>query len=152
MRAELLDPKMLNADGYITIPFSTDIQRLSPLTRNHKVLYIESNIEGNSNGDYLGRLYLRQSGTSTIHTVEDERQYYRFPERTAVLNPFFNSTREFAQSPEVYRSYRLRDRPVVNNNWELIINQRDEEVNRDIDLNALTDIKLYIFYTDFTVY
>jgi hypothetical protein len=84
--------------------------------------------------------------------VDDERKFYRFPERTAVLNPFFNSTREFAQSPEVYRSHRLRDRPVVNNNWELIINQRDEEVNKDIDLNALTDIKLYVYYTDFTVY
>ena len=152
MRAELLDAKMLNKDGYIAVPFSTNIERLSPLTRNHKVLYVESNIEGNSNGDYLGRLYLRQSGTSTIHSVDDERKFYRFPERTAVLNPFFNSTREFAQSPEVYRSHRLRDRPVVNNNWELIINQRDEEVNKDIDLNALTDIKLYVYYTDFTVY
>ena len=152
MREGLLDPKMLNSDGYITIPFSTNIQRLSPLTRNHKILHIEANIEGNANGDYLGRLYLRQAGTSTINTVEDEFLFYRFPERTAVLNPFFNSTREFSSAPEVYRSYRLRDRPVINNNWELIINQRDEEVNQDIDLNALTDIKLYIYYTDFTVY
>ena len=152
MRERLLDPSMLDSSGYITIPFSTDTQRLSPLTRNHKILYVEANIEGNSNGDYLGRLYLRQAGTSTINTVGDETLFYRFPERTAVLNPFFNSTREFASSPEVYRSYRLRDRPLINNNWELVINQRDEVVNQDIDLNALTDIKLYIYYTDFTVY
>ena len=113
---------------------------------------MEANIEGNNNGDFLGRLYLRQVGTSTVRTVEDEFAYYRFPNRTAVLNPFFNATREFGQSPEVYRNFRMRDRPLVNNNWELIINQRDEFVNQDIDLNALTDIKLYVFYTDFTVY
>ena len=34
--------------------------------------------------------------------------------------------------------------------WELVFNKRDEQVNLDIDLNALTDIKLYIYYTDFT--
>ena len=79
-------------------------------------------------------------------------QVRRFPERTAVLNPFFNSTREFASSPEVYRSYRLRDRPLINNNWELVINLRDELVNDDIDLSEVTDIKLYFFYTDFTAY
>lgn len=152
MREKLLEPERLNKDGYITLPFATRLDELSPLTRNHKVLYVEANIEGNDNGDYLGRLYLRQVGTSTISSVGDESLFYRFPARTAVINPFFSGTREFAQSPEVYRNYRLRDRPLVNNNWELIINQRDEFVNKDINLKALTDIKLYVFYTDFTVY
>ena len=55
-------------------------------------------------------------------------------------------------SNEIYRNFRLNDRPLVNDNWEMIINQRDELVNQDIDLNAITDIKLFVFYNDFTVY
>ena len=152
LREAVTDPARLNADGYITLPFATRLDELSPLTRNHKVLYMEANIEGNDNGDYLGRLYLRQAGTATINAVTDTSLAYRFPARTAVINPFFSGTREFAQSPEIYRNFRLRDRPLVNNGWELIINQRDEAVNQDINLNALTDIKLYVFYTDFTLY
>ncbi len=152
LRERLLDPARLDSSGYITLPFRTNLADLSPLTRNHKVLYIEANIEGNDNGDFLGRLYLRQTGTGVVRTLDDATDNYRLPARTAVLNPFFNSTREFAASPEVYRSYRLRDRPFVNTEWELILNQRDETVNRDINLRALTDIKLYVFYTDFTVY
>jgi hypothetical protein len=53
-------------------------------------------------------------------------------------------------TPEVYRNNRLRDRPYVNSNWELVFNQVDEQVNRDININSLSDIRLYIYYTDFT--
>ena len=152
LRERLQDPGLLNSSGYLAVPFNTTLERLSPLTRNHKIFYIESNIEGNDNGDYLGRLYLRQVGTSTIRSISDELQFYRFPTRTAVVNPFFNGIRQFSMSNELYRSYRLREFPLVNTDWELIINQRDEVVNKDINLNELTDIKLYVFYTDFTVY
>lgn len=152
LRAKLQDPGLLNSDGYLAVPFNTDLERLSPLTRNHKIFYVEANIEGNDSGDFLGRLYLRTVGTSTIRTIDDEAAYYRFPARTAVINPFFNGTRQLSQSNEIYRSYRLRELPLVNTDWELVINQRDEVVNQDINLNELTDIKLYIFYTDFTVY
>ena len=115
---------------------------------------MEANIEGNDLGDYLGRLYLRQVGISTVNTVSDELAFYQFPERTAVLNPFFNSQRavQFSTSTELYRNYRLRELPFVNNNWELVFNQRDEAVNQDIPVSEITDIKLYIFYSDFTVY
>jgi len=152
LRERLLDPGMLNPDGYLTVKFSTDLERLSPLTRNHKVFYVEANIDGNDNGDFLGRLYLRQVGTSAIRTVDDEFIYYRFPERTAVLNPFFNGSKQFTNTPELYRNYRLRELPLVNTDWELIINQRDEFVNQDINLNELIDVKLYLYYSDFTVY
>ena len=152
LRERLKDPGLLNANGYLSVPFRTNIERLSPLTRNHKIFYVESNIEGNDNGDFLGRLYLRQVGTSVIRSIDNEYQYYRFPPRTAVINPFFNGIRQFSQSNEIYRSYRLREFPLVNTDWELIINQRDEAVNQDINLDELTDIKLYVFYTDFTVY
>ena len=76
------------------------------------------------------------------------RSVHALPERLAVLNPLFNGTRVF--DPEVYKNKRLRDRPFVNSHWKLIIDQRNEEVNKDIDLNSLTDIRLYIYYTDFT--
>jgi len=39
-----------------------------------------------------------------------------------------------------------KDRPL----WELVINQRDESVNRDIDLQSLSDIRVLVFYNDFT--
>ena len=42
------------------------------------------------------------------------------------INTFFNGNRFF--DPSVYRNSHLRDRPFVNTNWELIINQRDELV------------------------
>ncbi|MEQ8981990.1 MAG: hypothetical protein RL846_28845, partial [Deltaproteobacteria bacterium] len=152
MREALRDPQYLDTNGYIAIPFSTRLDALSPLTRNHKIFYVEANVEGNDVGDYLGRVYLRQRGTSTVDTIAGGRSFYRFPQRTAVINPYFNSTREFSQEPGVYRSYRLRDMPLVNDTWELVFNQRDEAVNLDINLDQLTDIKLFVFYTDFTVF
>ena len=78
----------------------------------------------------------------------DGTTYYRFPERTAVINPSFNAQKVFA--PETYRNERLRDRPFVNSNWELLLNQRDEQVNQDIDLNSLDDMRIFVYYTDFT--
>jgi hypothetical protein len=32
----------------------------------------------------------------------------------------------------------------------LVFNQKDETENMDVDLNSLTDLRLYIYYTDFT--
>ena len=150
MREKLLDPSLLNRDGYLTIRFSTDTDTLSPLTRNHKVYYIEADMTGTDLGDSTGRIYLRQVGTGVVHTVNDDTQYYRFPERTAVIDNFFNGVRFF--DPEVYKTFRMRDLPYANTAWELIINQRDEVANQDINLQNLTDIKIYVYYTDFTIY
>ncbi|MBI5493459.1 MAG: hypothetical protein HY904_00430 [Deltaproteobacteria bacterium] len=148
MRARLADASLLDENGYLTIPFSTNFERLSPLTRDHKILYVEAEVIGSGVGDSLGRLYLRQQGTSAVHGVTGETLYYRFPERLAVLNPFFNGTRFF--TPAVYRNNRFRDRPFVNTAWELAINQKDERENQDIDLQSLSDVRLFIYYTDFT--
>ena len=93
-------------------------------------------------------MYIGQSGTGLVHWLDGTEYYYRFPERLAVLNPFFNGVRAFTS--DVYRNDRLRDRPYVNTNWEFVLNQRDESVNQDIDLNSLTDIRLFVYYTDFT--
>jgi len=147
-RQALTDTRLLDARGYIVIPFATDLTELSPLTRNHKVLYVESEIVGSDVGDNVGRVYLDQDGTGVIFSVDDSKAYFRFPSRVAVVNPFFNGARAF--TPDVYRNDRLRDRPLVNTHWQFVLNQRDEAANQDINLNALSDIRLFVYYTDFT--
>lgn len=148
LRDELRNTKYLDQNGYLSLPFGTALNQVSPITRNHKLLFVEAEFIGSDVGDPVGRLYLVQEGTGVVRTVEDTKAFYRLPERTAVLNPLFNGTRVYA--PDVYRNYRLRDRPLVNTAWRLIINQRDESVNQDLNLQSLTDIKLYMYYTDFT--
>ena len=150
MQQMLADPGRLDKNGYITIPFGTAFDQLSPLTRNHKIRYIEANVIGSNVGDRLGRIYLRQRGTSVLQSVDDSLQYFVFPQRTAVVDVYYNGNRVFP--PEVYQNLRLKDRPVAHTMWELVINQRDEEVNRDIDLGSLSDIQILINYTDFTVF
>lgn len=150
MRQRLADVRLLDNRGYLSIPFQTEVESLSPLTRNHKVLYIEADVIGSRVGDTLGRVYVRQRGTGLVRDVLGEIAYYVFPERTSVLNTFFNGNRVF--SPEVYRNGRLRDRPFVNSRWDLTLNLRDEPVNDDIDLTSLSDIRLNVYYTDFTVF
>ena len=147
-RAAITDPKWISSDGYRTIPFDTKLGLLSPLTRVHKILGIEADIRGAETGDEVGRVYVRQRGTSTVSPVAGRLQYFRLPERIAVINPYFNGRKLF--EPTLYRNERLRDRPLVNTRWELVFNDRDEAVNRDIDLNRLDDIVLFVFYTDFT--
>ncbi|MEL6180060.1 MAG: hypothetical protein AAFS10_13960, partial [Myxococcota bacterium] len=148
MHRALRDPARLNPQGHLTLPFSTNLDELSPLTRNHKILFVEAEISASDKGDDVARLYLRQQGTHVVRSVDDTLQFYRFPSRTAVINPFFNGNRYF--TPEVYRTNRLRDRPVASTAWELLINQRDEAANRDLNLQSITDIRLFVYYTDFT--
>lgn len=151
MRTRLADVDLLDERGYLTVAFQNSLDELSPLTRNHKILHVEAEIIGSSIGDTVGRVYMRMAGTSVVRRIsDDERGYFVFPERTAVVNTFFNGNRVF--TPDVYQNARLRDRPLVNTAWEMIINQRDEAVNRDIDLASLSDIRLYVYYTDFTVF
>jgi hypothetical protein len=147
-RAELARPGNLDENGYLVFPFQSTLELLSPLTRNHKVLYVEAEIVGSDVGDTVGRVYIRQAGAGAIRSVTGTDLFYRFPELTAVVNPFFNGTRVF--EPALYRNERLRDRPFVNSYWQLVLNQRDERVNQDVDLSSLTDVRLYVYYTDFT--
>ncbi len=148
MREKLRDVKMLDSRGYLTIPFSTDLKDLSPVTRNHKVRHVEIDLQGVKMGDSVARAYLRMSGTGVVRNVSDDRDYYVFPERLAVVNASLLGSKVF--DPEIYRNYRFRDRPLVNTLWELVINQRDESVNRDIDLQSLTDLRVLFYYSDFT--
>jgi hypothetical protein len=151
--ALLTDPKWVDSHGYITLPFSTSAKALSPITRDHKILYIETSIQGPAVGDNLARLYLRQTGTGVVDSVDGDKQFYRLPPRLAVINSHVGTTQTVGTGdfdPSVYKNDHLRDRPFMNTGWELVINQRDEEVNKDINLSTLTDIQIFIYYSDFT--
>jgi len=97
----------------------------------------------------LGRVYLRMLGTGSIQRLDDLTSFYALPVRTAVINTLMGSVKYY-QSGDVYASYHLRDRPLVNSLWQLVINQRDEKVNQDIKLGTLSDILVHIYYTDVT--
>ena len=153
LRARLGDNALLDPQGYRVMPFRTDLDALSPLTQNHKIAFIEADIVHTSSGsDEMARLYLRQRGTSVIRTIDGGKAFYQFPVKTAVLNPMRNGVRSPYLDPGIYRNTRLRERPFANTEWELVLNQVDEAVNADIELNNLDDIKLHIYYTDFTAY
>ena len=147
-RKRLQDPELIDERGYLTIPFSTSLEQLSPVTRNHKISYIEAEMVGKDLGDDVGRVYLVQKGTGTVQSVGGDKIFYSFPARTAVVDTFFSGNRVFPEA--VYQTKRMKDLPVANTAWNLVFNQRDEQVNKDINVEQLSDIRLYIYYTDFT--
>ena len=38
----------------------------------------------------------------------------------------------------------------MNSRWEFVLNTLDEDVNQDLNLRGLDDVRLYIYYNDFT--
>lgn len=152
MRKALVNRANYNESGYLSFSFSLSVNKeskfVSPLTFNHKIAFVEAEIEVSSAVDEIGRIYLRQSGTGVVRNKDDSFTYYSLPQRTAVINTFFNGFKGFDSS--TYQNYRLADRPLGNTQWELIFNQASETSNQDIDLSAITDIRLYIYYKDFS--
>ncbi len=149
----LKDHTLKDPRGWLRVPFSTKLKMTSPITANHKVMYVEVELVGRDLGDSLGRVYLRQTGTGAIRDLQGGIQANTFPPSTAVVNTIFNGRRgspNTSFNAEIYRNWRLRDRPLINTTWELIFNMVDEQVNKDIDLDGLQDVVLYIYYTDFT--
>lgn len=150
-RAALTDPRRLDESGYLTIPFSTSSDALSPLTRNHKIAHVEAEIIGGGQGDLLARVYLRMAGTARVAPLgQAEPIFYTFPERLAVINPFFAGSKPLHIDPEIYRNRNLVDRPLVNSRWAFVLNTLDEAVNQDLSLEGLDDVRLYVYYNDFT--
>jgi hypothetical protein len=134
----------------LSFPFATSFDSLSPRTRNHKIQRIEAEVIGSDAGDSEGIVWLSQSGTSVVNTLNDVISYYRFPERSAGINTFFNGVR--SRPPEIYTNVDLRDRPFVNTHWDMVFDQVGEPANRDVNLTSLTDIRLHIFFSDFVSY
>ncbi len=150
LQQRLSDVRNLDSNGYLTIPFSTNMKALSPLTRDHKIHHVEVDLQGGRMGDQVARVYLRMAGTGLVRNVSNDTDYYVFPSRLAVLNASLQGTKVY--DPDVYRNYRFRDRPLVNTLWELVLNQRDELANQDIDLKTISDMRVLVYYTDFTAF
>lgn len=151
LRERLRDPALLDRRGYLTLPFQTRITDLSPATRNHKIYKVVAEISGEATDEGSARLYLVQGGTSQIRSVDGDTLYFRFPPQAAVLNARFNRGAT-GVDPAIYDNLRLRDRPMAATDWQLVINQRDESINQDLDLQTVSDIVLFVYYTDFTEY
>ncbi len=148
----LNDPKNYTPEGYFHTSFSISVDpktsAVSPVTYGHKIVYLEAEIKATERGDDVGRVYLRQNGTGVIREANDQFQYYALPERTAVINTFFNGHKTFDLS--VYQNYRFQDRPLGNTQWQLLFNQASEKANQDIVLHSINDIVLYVYYQDFS--
>ncbi len=147
-RERLTSGALLDENGYIAAPFNVDLDALSPLTRNHKISFVEAELVGSGVGDPLAKVYLRMSGTSAIRELNGGMAYYTFPTRTGVINAFVNGSKPF--DPPIYRTSRFAERPLLNSRWELMINRVDEPDNEDLGLDGVTDIFLYFYYSDFT--
>ena len=152
-RAALSNSGRIDERGYVKMDFSTQLDELSPLTSNHKIYYVEAEYVGTDVGDAVGRVYLTNKGTSTVRRVDGDKSFYAFPQRTAVVNTFFNGERAFFDNTrvtDVYANFRLRDLPLANSSWELVLNTKDEPANLDINLRSLEDVRLYFYYSDFS--
>lgn len=147
--AWLTDTRLLDLNGHRSIPFRTSESELSPCTFGHQIKYIEMQVIGSGFGDDEADLMLWQDGTGVVKNPEGERQYYRLEPRLLVANPFFGTGARY-YDPAVYRRYELRDRPFVNTSWKLVIDQKHNRENQDIDLEQITDVYLFVYYTDFT--
>lgn len=143
----IFDPTRIDENGHLRVTFPVTLTQLSPLTRNHKVDRVEIELLGDD-GDDVARAYLRQEGTGVVRGVDGEKIFFTFPSRTAVVNTFFNGHKVFDSG--VYANRRLRDRPLANTAWSLLLNLRDENDNLDIDEASLSDVRIYFYYTDFT--
>ncbi|MBK03663.1 MAG: hypothetical protein CL920_18495 [Deltaproteobacteria bacterium] len=152
LQRQLTSREHLNQEGFASFDFNLKVdgnsQYTSPLTFNHKVVYIEAEVIGGEIGDTVGRVYLRQAGTSSVQLENDELKFYALPVRTAVINTFFNGSKVFPS--EIYQNFRFQDRPLGNTRWQLMLNMSTEKANQDINLSSINDIKIYIYYKDFT--
>ncbi len=146
--------------GAHLIDFQTNLDRFSPLTHNHKIRFIEVEFVGEDLGDDLGRAYVvqRGDGIGFLAQPDGTRIAYTLPQRTGVVDTFFNGERPLSDAlglfegstVDVYRNERLRDRPAHHSGWQLVLNFEDEFVNQDIDPARIEDVRIYLWYTDFT--
>ncbi|MCK6549425.1 hypothetical protein L6R52_26535, partial [Myxococcota bacterium] len=147
-RERLLDPRLLDSNGHLAIPFATTKDQLAPCTKNHKLDFVEISLVGGDLGDDEADVMLWQNGTGVVESLDGTERYYRLPPALIVAQPFFGRTAVF--DPAVYRRFELRERPFLNTSWSLVLDQRDNAENQDIDLGHLDDVVIFLYYTDFT--
>jgi hypothetical protein len=146
LREHLRDPWNLDTQGRLRFSFNTSFGSLSPRTRGHRIRYVEAEWIGPAPTDGLARVALVQRGTGIVAGPGRTQNFYPLPELATVINVFFQGDRRF--DPELYRSRRLAGRPVVNTRWDLVIDRVGEAVNRNLDFEGLTDLRLYVVYED----
>ncbi|UJR82189.1 WAP domain-containing protein [Sandaracinus amylolyticus] len=149
LHERLTDASMLDANGHLSIAFRTSTDELSPCTRNHKINFIEVAIQGSGLGDDEASVNVWQEGTGVIESFGGGAQYYRLPPALSIVQAYFGRNNTVFD-PVVYRRFELRERPFVNTQWRLVLDQRHDRDNQDIDLRQITDVYLYVYYTDFT--
>jgi hypothetical protein len=151
LRQRLNSPELLNKDGFVEMPFATLLWRIPLLSAMSKIDHIEVEFSGSNVGDAQGHLQVTQQGTSTLQRLDGTTWFLRLESGQALANIFFNGFRaHVAGNADFYKNRQLKDRPVVNGDWKLVLDQRADIDNQDIDLNSITDVKLYIYYTFYT--
>ncbi|NOK11752.1 hypothetical protein [Corallococcus exercitus] len=148
-RSRLSKPELLDPNGWIRIPFATTANELSSATRNHKVRYVEAELVGSAVGDDLGFVYLDLVGTGVVVRMDGGKDYYVLPKRRAGLNPFFNGRKTYKD--DFYSNLAFRDHPLLNSRWEVAFDRNDLK-NRDVRLESLTDVKLYLHYSQYATF
>lgn len=158
-RAALSAPEHRDAQGQISVPFQIDDARLSPATFGHRVLSIAVDLSGSDLGDARAQATIIHEGAGSIRTRTGSRLNYALLPTPTSVNTSFNGERPFDADTShvggihasVYRSFRLRERPLANSGWRLTIDPVGNPANRDINYSTLDDITVVVFYTDFTV-
>jgi hypothetical protein len=141
-------PRLLDAEGRLTITFRTNLEDLNACTFSHKIEDIQIQLIGGELGDDEADIELWQDGTAVVKTAAQSLAYYRLPAALSIVNPSINRRQPF--DPAVYRRYEFRDRPYVNTSWKLVLDQRNNRANQDIPLENLDDIVLYVNHTYLT--
>jgi len=174
MRRTLRSAAYRDGQGRISVPFSTDLDGVSPRTWGHKVLSVEATLVGPGRAAAGARLYLVQDGVGLVRNAAGDRRAYALPPVNAVVDagplaagdppagssvpaPLLRRT-DARGLPVVTsaplglyrRSFRFRDRPLVNSGWRLVIDLVGEPENGPLRLGGLDDVVLRFTYTDYT--
>jgi hypothetical protein len=148
LRERLLDPARIDENGHRVVEFRTFESQTAPCTFNHQIDYIEVDFIGQHLGDEFANVLIWQEGTGVIRSVDEGSVFYRLPPALVVAQPHFNNSQRF--DPSIYRRFELRERPMINTSWKLVFDQHDDPDNKDVSIEGLKDIHIYVHYTDFT--
>ncbi|AKF05186.1 hypothetical protein [Sandaracinus amylolyticus] len=148
-REALTSSSLLSPEGHVVIPFQTTLAQVSPCTRNHKINFIEVSILGSGLGDDEATVMVWHEGTSVVESLYEGTQYYRLPPGLSIAQAYFGRNNTVFD-PSVYRRYEFRERPFLSTQWSLELDLRDEPDNHDLRLDRISDVYLYVYYTDFT--
>ena len=140
-----------DVEGNLNFSFSTDSSLVSPLTRNHKISFVEACLTTLS-GDLMARVYLNMRGTGSVRPLGGgDANVYGFPERIAVLNAYDCQGKDSRWDPGIWKNGTLTDRPLFNSEWVATVpTVVNESINASLRPSEFSNMKFYIYYKDFT--